>query len=307
MTKNERDEFSGIETTGHEWDGIKELDNPLPRWWLWTFYATVIFSVGYMIYYPSIPLIEGSTMGISGETTRSIVEKEIAAAHDAQAGMRARIETSSLAEIKATDELYRFAVAGGSSLFKVNCSQCHGSGAQGAPGYPNLNDDDWLWGGDLDSIYTTIKHGVRNVDDDDARFSLMPTFGDGVLEPKQIADVSQYVLKLAGKQADASAAESGKEVYTTNCASCHGENGEGIREFGGPKLADALWLYAGTGDQIAAQITKPKHGVMPPWGDRLGEVAVKELTIYVHSLGGGETTTASEPSDATPAQPSAEE
>mgnify|MGYP000312261113 CR=1 FL=1 len=196
MAKSEIDDVSGVETTGHEWDGIKELNNPLPRWWLWTFYACIAFAVGYVIYYPAIPLLEGSTMGISGETNRSLLHAELAQADAAKAGLLSRIESTGLEDIRSNEELFRFAVAGGSSLYKVNCSQCHGSGAQGAPGYPNLNDDDWIWGGDLESIYTTIRHGVRNAEDDDARVSQMPAFGDGVLETPQIADVTQYVLQL---------------------------------------------------------------------------------------------------------------
>ena len=288
MAKNEIDDFTGVETTGHEWDGIKELNNPLPRWWLWTFYACIAWSIGYVIYYPAIPLIEGSTMGISGETNRSLLQAELTKADAAKAGLLSRLESTNLEEIRTTDELFRFAVAGGSSLYKVNCSQCHGSGAQGAPGYPNLNDDDWLWGGDLESIYTTIKHGVRNVDDDDARTSEMPAFGDDVLEKPQIADVTQYVLQLSAQEHDATAAKSGAAIYAENCAVCHGDDGKGGREFGAPNLADALSLYGNTGDLIAAQIVKPKHGVMPAWGLKLGEAEVKQLTVFVHSLGGGE-------------------
>jgi len=288
MAKNEIDDVSGVETTGHEWDGIKELNNPLPRWWLWTFYACIVFSIGYVIYYPAIPLIEGSTMGISGETNRSLLHAELTKAEAAKAGLLSRIENTSLEEIRTTDELFRFAVAGGSSLYKVNCSQCHGSGAQGAPGYPNLNDDDWLWGGDLEAIYTTIKHGVRNTDDDDARTSEMPAFGDDVLEKPQIADVTQYVLQLSAQEHDATAAKSGAAIYADNCAVCHGDDGRGGREFGAPNLADALSLYGNTADLIAAQITKPKHGVMPAWGLKLREAEVKQLSVFVHSLGGGE-------------------
>ncbi len=288
MAKNEIDDFTGVETTGHEWDGIKELNNPLPRWWLWTFYACIIWSIGYVIYYPAIPLLEGSTMGISGVTNRSLLQAELTKADAAKAGLLSRIESTSLEEIRTTDELFRFAVAGGSSLYKVNCSQCHGSGAQGAPGYPNLNDDDWLWGGDLESLYTTIKHGVRNTDDDDARTSQMPAFGDDVLEQSQIADVTQYVLQLSSQEHDATAAKSGAAIYAENCAVCHGDDGKGGREFGAPNLADALSLYGNTADLIAAQIAKPKHGVMPAWGLKLNEADVKQLTVYVHSLGGGE-------------------
>ena len=268
--------------------GIKELNNPLPRWWLWTFYACIAFAVGYVIYYPAIPLLEGSTMGISGETNRSLLHAELAQVDAAKAGLLSRIESTGLEDIRSNEELFRFAVAGGSSLYKVNCSQCHGSGAQGAPGYPNLNDDDWIWGGDLESIYTTIRHGVRNAEDDDARVSQMPAFGDGVLETPQIADVTQYVLQLSAQDHDAIAAKSGAAIYADNCAACHGDDGKGGREFGAPNLADALWLYGNTGDQIAAQITRPKHGVMPAWGLRLSEAEVKQLSVYVHSLGGGE-------------------
>lgn len=290
MAKNEVDEVSGTETTGHEWDGIKELNTPLPRWWLWTFYATIVFSLGYVFYYPAIPLLEGSTMGISGDTNRSLLEAELSKAKAAKAGLLQKLESTPLPEIDKTEELRRFAIAGGSSLYKVNCSQCHGSGAQGAPGYPNLNDDDWLWGGDLQSIYTTIKHGVRNQDDDDARVSDMPAFGDGVMEPKQISDTAQYVMQLSGQDHDATAAKAGAAAYTENCASCHGEDGKGGREFGAPNLADSLWLYGGTAKLVVAQIVNPKHGVMPAWGLKLDEAEVKQLTVYVHSLGGGEET-----------------
>ena len=294
MADKEIDKVSGVETTGHEWDGIKELNNPLPRWWLWTFYATIVFAIGYMAYYPAIPLIEGSTMGMSGETNRSVLQQELKAADEAKAGLVSQIEQASLQDIRSNDELFRFAVAGGQSLYKVNCSQCHGSGAQGAPGYPNLNDDDWLWGGDLDAIYTTIKHGVRNGTDPDARDSQMPAFGEGILEAPQIQQVANYVLKLSGQEHDEALASTGQQLYAENCAACHGEDGKGGRDFGAPNLADQLWLYGGTADKIAAQISKPKHGVMPAWGQKLDDAEVKQLTVYVHSLGGGEQAAATQ-------------
>ncbi len=289
MANKDIDELSGIETTGHEWDGIRELNNPLPRWWVWTYYLTILFAVGYVIYYPAIPLIEGSTMGISGQTNRSVVEQELAAVSAAKADLVSKIESSGLEDIRANEDLYRFAVAGGGSLFKVYCSQCHGSGAQGAPGYPNLNDDDWLWGGDLETLYTTIAHGVRNEQSDDARVSEMPAYGaDELLDSEQIGQVAQYVLKLSGQEHDDAAAEEGMVVYEENCAACHGEDGTGGRDFGAPNLADAIWLYGGTGEMIARQVNKPRHGVMPAWAGRLGDVGVKQLALYVHSLGGGE-------------------
>ena len=289
MAKREIDDATGIETTGHEWDGIKELNNPLPRWWLWTFYATILFSIGYMIYYPAIPLIEASTMGISGQTNRKALQSEMAAVAEAQEGLVRRIASSELDSIQADEELARFAVAGGSSAFKVYCSQCHGSGAQGGPGYPNLNDDDWIWGGDLESIYLTIKHGVRNDEDDDARDSLMPSFGsDGILESTEISDIAQYVLQISGREHDAARASAGQPLFEDNCSACHGEDGKGDREIGAPNIADAISLYGAEPEIIEAQISQPTHGVMPPWQTRLSDVTIKQLTVYVHNLGGGE-------------------
>ena len=293
MTAKETDELSGIETTGHEWDGIKELNNPLPKWWLWTFYATIIFSIGYMIYYPSIPLIEGANAGLSGYSSRAEVAKEIAAAREAQSGINDKISSNSLDAIASDDEMRRFAVSAGQSAYKVHCVQCHGSGAQGAPGYPNLNDDEWIWGGDLEAIYTSIAHGIRNDQDDDARYSEMPAFGsDELLESDDIAAATNYVLKISGQDHDEALLEQGAQVYADNCAACHGEDGTGDREQGAPNLTDAIWLYGGTPEEIQIQLSAPRHGVMPPWIGRLGEVTVKQLAVYVHGLGGGEDSTA---------------
>jgi len=288
--EKEIDEFTGTETTGHEWDGIKELNTPLPRWWLWTMYATIIFSIGYVIYYPAIPLINEATKGISGITTRGQLMEEMAAAKAARAGLIASVEKASVEEIAVDDELRRFSISAGSSLFKINCVQCHGSGAQGSPGYPNLNDDDWLWGGDLGSIYALIANGARYEQDEDTKTSEMPAYGrDELLEREQIADIAEHVLKISGFEYDAEREKSGNALFAENCAACHGKDGTGDREFGAPNLADALWLYAGTRQDIITQINSPKHGEMPAWQARLGDVAVKQLAVYVHSLGGGET------------------
>jgi len=289
MAKKDIDHITGTETTGHVWDGIKELNTPLPRWWLLTFYACIIWAVGYMILYPSIPLIKGSTAGLLGYSSRADVAADIAAAKTAQSKYLDRVAEMSFAEIRKDPALFEFAVAGGAAAFKVNCVQCHGSGAQGGPGYPNLNDDDWLWGGKLEDIETTIRHGIRFASDDDTRVSEMPAFGaDEVLETPQIRDAAEFVLKLSGQKFDAAAAERGAAVFAENCVACHGENGEGNREAGGPSLRDAIWFYGGEKKQIVAQITKPKHGVMPAWGHRLDNTTIKQLTLYVHSLGGGE-------------------
>lgn len=289
MSKNEIDDFSGVETTGHEWDGIKELNNPLPLWWLYTFYASIVFSIGYVIYYPAIPLISSVTQGISGITTRQLVEQELQAVQSANSAINSKIEAASFDEIRADDALNRFSIAGGKSTFKVFCTQCHGSGAQGAPGYPNLNDDDWLWGGDIEAIYTSIKHGIRNEEDDDARFSEMPGFGaDEILEPDAIKSITHQVLAMAGLDHDETSAKDGIALYQENCADCHGEKGQGDIEQGAPNLTDAIWFYGNKADQIIAQINAPRHGVMPAWGERLGEASVKQLAVYIHSLGGGQ-------------------
>ncbi len=287
MTDKKVDELSGIETTGHEWDGIRELNNPMPRWWLITFYATIVWAIAYTIAYPAWPLISSATTGLLGYSSREVVANQMAEAQAAQAQYVDRIAATPLTEIASDPELLQFAMAGGSAAFKVNCVQCHGSGAQGAPGYPNLNDDAWLWGGDIDSIYHTIAHGVRYDADDDTRFSEMPAFGD-ILEPTEIREMAAYVYSLSGTPADPAMVEPGAELYAENCAVCHGDEGLGDPEFGAPNLADALWFYGETESEIARQIANPKHGVMPAWGQRLGEPVIKQLAVFVHSLGGGQ-------------------
>ncbi len=281
------DELSGVETTGHSWDGIKELNNPLPKWWVYTFYATIIWAIGYTIVYPAWPLLNGATQGIWGWHSRSAVSEEIAAAQASQKVYLDKIAVTDVTEISSDAELNQFALAGGAAAFKVNCSPCHGSGAQGGAGYPNLNDDDWLWGGDVEAIYTTIAHGIRDNSDEDTRVSEMPAFVD-ILEPEEIKQAAAYVVSLTGTPADAAMVEPGKVVFEDNCAACHGENAQGGRDFGAPNLSDAISLKASTESEIIAQITNPKHGVMPAWLARLGEAKVKELAVYVHSLGGGE-------------------
>lgn len=285
--KKEIDDISGVETTGHEWDGIKELNNPLPRWWLWTFYGTIAWAVVYMILFPAIPLLNGATPGVLGYSSRGELAKEVSAANELKAESVTKIEAMEVADILGDADLTRFAVQGGKSAYKVYCSQCHGAGAEGAAGFPNLNDDDWLWGGTIDDIYLTIAHGVRYEADDETRLSEMPAFGD-ILETADIRATANFVASLSGIEHEEASLEQGKAVYEENCAACHGDTGEGIRELGAPKLNDALWLYGGTVDEIATQIAKPKHGMMPAWQQRLGDATVKQLAVYVHSLGGGE-------------------
>jgi len=287
-TKIEKDSVTGTQTTGHDWDGVKELNTPLPTWWIYVFYATIVWSAGYVIVYPAIPWFTGHTSGISGYTARGEVGKDVAAARAAQGQWRAKIEQSSLEEIAKNPDLRSFALAGGRAAFADNCAPCHGTGGAGGKGYPNLNDDDWLWGGSLKEINTTLQHGVR-ADHAKTRTSEMPRFGvDGMLKREQIDDVAEYVLSLSGKSGDKAAAERGQPLYADNCVACHGEKGEGNRELGAPRLDDQIWLYGGDKGSVAQTIHAARGGVMPAWGGRLDDVTLKQLSVYVHSLGGGQ-------------------
>ena len=281
----ERDALSGIDTTGHEWDGLKELNNPAPRWWLMVFFITVIWSVGYWVVYPAWPTLSGNTKGSIGWTSYKKLGEEQAEITARRGALAEQLHAKSLPVIQHDPQLYAFAVAGGKAMFKENCAACHGTGAQGGRGYPNLNDDDWIWGGTLDDIYATIKYGIRS-GHDQARSSMMPAFGkDGILKREEVESVADYVLSLSSGKG---ATDQGKAIFAQNCASCHGETGKGGRSFGAPNLADSLWLYGGDRASIIQQINNPRMGVMPTWESRLSDETIKQLTIYVHSLGGGE-------------------
>lgn len=290
MANKRIDEPTGTQTVGHEWDGIEELDTPMPRWWLWTFYLTILFSVGYVIVYPAIPLLSKGTEGLFGWTSRGQLAAETQAANARRTETLAAIAAAPIEQLPGKPELMKAAVAGGRAAFRVNCVQCHGSGAAGVPGlYPNLNDDDWLWGGNLKEIEQTIAHGIRQPGDEKTRTSLMPSFGrDGMLSRAQIEDVVSHVRALSGKERPGAASARGLAIFADNCAACHGSAGQGGRQFGAPNLADAIWLYGGSREKIAASIHSAHAGVMPAWGTRLDPVTVKMLAAYVHSLGGGE-------------------
>lgn len=290
MAEPQHDEISGVETTGHEWDGIKELNNPLPRWWIWTFYATIVWALGYTVLYPAWPLLNGATKGILGYSSRANLAQSVDAAHRAQDQYSQQIRTQSLDRIHDDPALFEFAVAGGRSAYVVNCVQCHGSGAAGAKGYPNLNDDDWLWGGTLEDIRQTLRHGVRYEADPQTRNSQMPAFGrDGILDKTQISDTAEYVLSLSGLKHDAGAAVRGAKVFVEQCTVCHGATGGGDRAQGAPSLRDAIWLYGSDRATIVETISNARRGVMPAWGGKLDDATIKQLTVYIHSLGGGES------------------
>jgi cytochrome c oxidase cbb3-type subunit III len=288
MASRQSDSSTEVETTGHEWDGITELNKPLPKWWLYVFYATIIWSIGYWAVYPAWPLVSSYTKGWFGYSQREKVAEQLDQAKAAKAAFRREIAESDLAVISANPELLSFALAGGEAAFGDNCAPCHGRGAQGGFGYPNLRDDSWLWGGSLDAIHQTITHGIR-ANDPDTRTSQMPAFGRmGLLNAAQVNDVAEFVMSLSGRADDHEAAERGAKIFADNCSPCHGKDGKGNQTVGAPDLTDELWLYGGDKPTIAETIINARNGVMPAWGGRLDPETIKELAIYVHSLGGGQ-------------------
>lgn len=276
------------DTTGHEWDGIQEYNNPLPRWWLWTFYACIVWGLWYVIAYPAWPLINEATAGYKGWSTRANVAEEIAEAEAANAEINARLASAELTAIADDAELQGYATSAGAAVYKTWCAQCHGSGAAGAKGYPNLQDDAWLWGGTIEDIHYTVAHGIRNEEDADARYSEMPAFGD-ILEAAQIEEVVNYVMSLSGEPQDASLVAAGETVFMDNCAACHGEQAQGDIYQGAPNLSDAIWLYGGDYETVKYTVVNSRYGVMPPMGGAdLSEAEIRAVSLYVHQLGGGE-------------------
>lgn len=288
MASKKSGKVAEADTTGHEWDGITELNKPLPKWWLYVFYATIVWAVGYWLLMPAWPLVSSYTKGWLGYSQRETVAEELEQAKASKSGFRQQIAGSDLAAINADPELLNFALAGGEAAFGDNCAPCHGRGAQGAFGYPNLRDDSWLWGGSLDAIHQTIEHGIR-ADDPKTRTSQMPAFGRmGLLNATQVNDIAEFVLSLSGRTDDQAAAERGAKIFADNCAPCHGADGKGNQALGAPDLTDELWLYGGDKTTIAETIINSRNGVMPAWAGRLDPETIKELAIYVHSLGGGQ-------------------
>jgi len=286
-TKSEKQEFSDSGTTGHEWDGIQEYNNPLPRWWLWVFYLCIGWSLVYWVLMPAWPGISGHSRGLLGYSQRAAVATQIAEARQRQGQWLDRIAAATPAEIVADPDLLTFAQAGGASAFGINCAPCHGGGAVGRPGYPNLNDDEWLWGGDLDTIERVIRHGVRSPTDAETLQSEMMPFAD-LLLPEQIEDLASHVLSLAGVAGDDAASQRGAALFAENCAVCHGETGAGLSELGAPALNNAIWLYGGDRETVIETVRNGRRGHMPAWSGRLDDATVKQLAVYVHSLGGGE-------------------
>jgi cytochrome c oxidase cbb3-type subunit 3 len=287
-TKVEKDSVTGHMTTGHEWDGLKELNQPLPKWWLYVMYATIVWSAVYFVLYPSWPWLGGYFHGTLGYSTREKVDADVAAVAQQRAGYMDQIKVLSYDEIRKDPQLLAVAAAVGRITFANNCQPCHGAGGGGNPGYPALAAGNWLWGGKLEDIQQSVTFGIRS-GLDAARQSQMQRFGaDGIMKPDEIQSVADYVMVLYGTGAPGKDLAKGKQLFADNCAVCHGDAGQGIREFGAPKLASRAHLLAETRDGVIAQISNPHMGVMPNWNQRLDTATIKSLTIYVHAMGGGE-------------------
>ncbi len=291
--KKDIDEISGVETTGHEWDGLKELNNPLPRWWIWVWVISIIWSIWYFVVYPAWPVPGGATEGTSGYTQFKELQESQQEIVQRQQQYLSDFEKAEFHQIMDDPGLYAFAMAGGRAAFKDNCAVCHGTGAEGGIGYPNLNDDDWLWGGTMDAIHTTLEYGIR-ADNLDTRLSQMPAFGkEGLLNKEQIDEVVEYVMALSSDE-DVTQMP-GHQIFQQNCASCHGPDAKGMHEFGAPNLTDGIWLYGGERADIYETVYNARNSLMPAWNERLDDNTIRQLTVYVHQLGGGVEEAAKEP------------
>ncbi len=303
----EKLQSQAVQTTGHTWDGdLQEYNNPLPRWWIWSFYATIVFAIVYWAYFPAWPVGKGFTHGLGKITyiddkgvrkttdwnTRSDLMVDLNAHAKLQQPYFNKVEALPFDKIAQDPELNNFIASAGKPLFADNCAACHQTGGAGKIGFaPNLADDDWLYGGTYQKIQETITGG---------RHGYMPPFGE-VLSGEQIAQLASYVLSLSGEQVDAAQAEAGKALFhsetATGCYYCHGDDAKGRQVIGAPNLTDKIWLWADVPGaatpqkKLAAVETVIKNGlnkgVMPAWGQRLKPEQIKVLTVYVHELGGG--------------------
>ncbi len=271
-------------TTGHSWDEISEYNIPTPRWWLIVWFICIIWAFIYWFFYPTWPTLSGNSKG-------SLQWSKFSQLQDTQQKVDAKkqkylqqVQSSSFAEIKQNQQLMQFVLTAGKSAFYENCSACHGKGHQGGYGYPNLNDDDWLWGGKVEDIYQTLLYGIRS-GHEKARANQMPSFGlDGVLKSSEIKEVASFVRSLSGLE---KTNENGAKIFANNCVACHGNEGKGNQQLGAPNLTDKIWLYSSEPSEVYKTIYYSRAGVMPFWQGRLDDNTIKILALYIHSLGGG--------------------
>ncbi|MCR8914001.1 cytochrome-c oxidase, cbb3-type subunit III [Marinobacter panjinensis] len=255
-------------TVGHSFDGIEEYDNPLPKWWFYLFVATCIFSLGYLALYPGL----GNFQGLLGWSSTGQWETEMQEADERYGELYAKFGDTPVPELAENDDAMKM----GQRLFANNCATCHGSAGRGSLGFPNLTDDDWLYGGDPDSILTTLHEG---------RNGNMPAMGTMPnMTNAQVDQVVNFVLSFSGREKDAEAAKKGEEVYAQACVACHGPDGKGNQALGAPNLTDNSWLYGSTYDWIRETVVNGRQNQMPAQGDRLSDDQIQILAAYVYSL-----------------------
>jgi len=282
------DPVTGVTTTGHEWDGLKELNNPLPRWWLWIFYATIVWSVLYMIAYPAVPLVTTYTKGLLNYASRDTVRVEVEQLRALRSETAGALMTARLEDIPGDPDLLQFARAFGRTAYGDNCAPCHGAGGGGARGFPNLADDYWLWGGTMSDILQSIRYGIRSTHPQ-TRIGVMPAFGrEQMLTYREMFDVAYYVRAMSKLEVDPTAdLKRGAEVFQASCSSCHGESGKGNQEIGAPDLTNAIWLYGSDFASIMEGLQNGRGSIMPHFEGRLDETTLRALAVFVHGLGGG--------------------
>ncbi len=269
--KPRKGEAAAHETTGHVWDGdLTEYNNPMPRWWLWLFYITIVFGLIYLALYPGL----GNFQGLLGWSQYSQYDEEVAAAEARFEPLYARYAEVDIAELAQNDE----AMGTAGRLFANNCATCHGSDGRGARGYPNLADADWQWGGSAEAIRHTLING---------RQAVMPAFG-AALDDSQLQATAAYVYSLNGRNAPERLVAAGREQYQTLCVACHGVEGKGNPALGAPNLTDEVWLYGGSLDTIEQTLLNGRNGQMPAFAETLGEDRVHLVSAYVYRLSGGQ-------------------
>lgn len=254
------------QTTGHEYDGIEEYDNPLPAWWFWGFLLSIVFALGYLIYYPGL----GNFEGLSGWTSAKQLAQQQAEADERFGPVFAQYRAIPVEELATVPAAMRM----GQRLFATSCAQCHGSAGSGAYGFPNLTDHEWQWGQSVEHVQATLQNG---------RMAMMPAWS-AVLDAYGIRDVTEYVVQLSGREADAGQAATGQAQFNQFCAACHGMDGKGQPLMGAPDLTNDIWLYGGSREQITDVLRNGKNGRMPGFSDRLDEDRIHILNAYVRSL-----------------------
>lgn len=288
MATERKDPATGRLTTGHEWNGIEELETPIPRVVIFFLTVTTLFAIGYWILMPAWPLGVTYTKGLLGIDQRAVVTKQVEDATATRAVWTGRIAEASLADIAADPDLMNHVRETGRTLFIDNCAACHGTRGTGGPGFPNLAAKAWLWGGEPDTIAETIRIGI-NATNEETRVSQMMAFGrDGVLDDRQVRAVAAYVRSLSDLPmgaSDKALIEDGRQVFADNCVACHGEDGHGSTDVGAPNLTDTTWIYGSDAQTVYTTIYSGRQGHMPHWEGRLSPVDIKILALYVGTLG----------------------